>query len=369
VFSRFENLTLSASASATSEVTWQWFKNKRPVVGATNSTLTILSADVGDIGDYSVEARTADGEVADTRSAADDAGRLVRRGVEMVIEAEDFNYGGGQSVAFASVMPLQSDLYRGRDGVPGVDFHLVGNSTTDPSQNGNGYRNGWIEDGIPVPYPTGPAPDDEAGNVDVVSDNGPGKRERPDFVLLNNYKIGWNDPGEWYNYTRTFRPGIYSAVAAVSRQGIDENSAGATLSIVKGDVTRPETQEATIIGRFLSHGTGDWGSLDLVPFELPDGQLATFFLRGKTTLRATLSSDADIDYLLFYYQTVVDCFRGDPPLLATLEPDGRVRLSWCILSVLQTSRDAAGPFEDLPDTLPPFWIEPTEETRFWKVRQ
>src|SRR6185503_2058944 len=99
----------------------------------------------------------------------------------LFIEAEDFNYSndgvtGGLHANFGD--PDCSLL--GKDAILDVDYH-EGNDGNDQ----NIYR-----------APTGV----EAGKP------GTDGFERGDHVLTCNYIVGWNDAGDWYNYTRDFGP-------------------------------------------------------------------------------------------------------------------------------------------------------------------
>jgi hypothetical protein len=300
-FTRGDTITLSgATFESTAPITgYQWYRNKRPIANATNLTLTINNAGIEDIGDYYVEAINANGRA---NTLPDDRLRLIMKGA-FVVEAEDFNHTGGQSVAAASTQPVAASLYAGLDGLPGIDFHLVDQSTTDPAANGNAYRNGYNDSNDPpnpVAYPMAP---EEFGNVDMALDNGDANhRRRGDYTATTNYKIGWNGAGEWYNYTRNFPPGQYNVVLGTSRDVSDANRIIDTLELVTSGVTTT-TQTTTVIGTINANGTGGWSSIDLLPYRAADGSLAVATLGANTTVRVRNSSggeDHDLDYLLFY---------------------------------------------------------------------
>jgi hypothetical protein len=211
---------------------------------------------VGNIGDYYVDVTSANGSAS---SFPDNDVRVEMTGVALVVEAEDFNFDNGQTVAAANVMPLASDLFKGKDGQPGVDLQ-VGQSTADGGANGNSLRQGW-KDGDTVNN----AP--EGANADVISD---GNAERPDFTLTQNYKIGWGDNGEWFNYTRDFAPGTYSAVLGFSWDGRSAQANPFALDLVTSDPTKPE-QTLQRLGAVTVSQTGGWSSNDNVPFMNADG--------------------------------------------------------------------------------------------------
>jgi len=279
-------VTLSVEVDSALPVTYQWFRSKKAVAGANSASYVIASAGVGDIGDYYVEVTNANGSA---NSYPDNDVRVELTGVALVVEAEDFNFGNGQTVAAASVMPLASDLYMGKDGIKGVDFWIQENNS-DSGCCGNNLRHGWNDNGTVVPAA-------EGSNVDVVND-GQGNAGRPDFTLTQNYKIGWGDNGEWYNYTRNFEPGTYSAVLGFSWDGRNAQANPFTLDLVTGDPTKPD-QILQRLGAATVSQTGGWSNNDNVVFRDDTGAAATFTLGANSTVRLTIPG-GDIDYLLFY---------------------------------------------------------------------
>jgi len=185
-------------------------------------------------------------------------------------------------------MPLASDLFKGKDGVEPVDL-LIQENNADSGCCGNSLRHGWNDAGTVIAAA-------EGANVDVISD---GNAERPDFTLTQNYKIGWGDNGEWYNYTRDFAPGTYSAVLGFSWDGRSAQANPFALDLVTSDPTKPE-QTLQRLGEVKVSQTGGWSSNDNVPFMNADGTaVAEFTLGAKSTVRLTIPG-GDIDYLLFY---------------------------------------------------------------------
>lgn len=286
-----DSVALTVAADSAEPPAYQWFQNKKPIPGATNATYIIAHMGVGDVGDYLVEVSNANGSVS---SDPDNDVRVMLRGA-FVIEAEDFNFGGGQTLAEASVMPLAPDLFQGRDGLPGIDFFLV-EDNADSACCGNQLRNGWIHEGEVVAAPPG-------GNVDVIEDHLNGNAVRPDFVLEKNYKLGWGSPAEWYQYTRTFEPGRYSAVFIGAREGRAPGAMGRTLELVLGDPSTPDPG-TQLLGELLGEGTGGWSSHDWIPFQTPGGDtvaVAEFDLGGTQTLRLRHHiGDGDDDAILLY---------------------------------------------------------------------
>jgi hypothetical protein len=348
-YSAGEAIQFKVTATSAVPITgYQWYHNKHAIAGATSDTLNIASAGAADVGDYYVDVTNENGTVS---SFPDNDSRAVMKGA-FVVEIEDYNHDSGQTEAAASTMPLQSGLYEGKDGIPGIDFHLVADSGGAAGTNGNSYRNGWVDgNGDTHDFPTAP---ELLGNPDVIIDNGgggpaPENRKRPDFDLTNNYKIGWGGAGEWYQYTRNFPPGEYSAALGTSRDGRTADAYGVALELVTGD---PHTQNAaaTVIGELVASGTGSWSSNDTIPFLTPGGNsLATFTLGANTTVRVRITqNDPDLDYLLFYASTT----PAKPTFTkATLNANGSITLEWSPAS----AKLVAGP--DI--TKPGDWTEVT----------
>ena len=282
---------------------------------------------------------------------------LFRSKGAFVVEAEDYNYEGGKTVAAASTMPLASNLYRGLDGLPGIDFHLVADSGGNAGNNGNSLRNGWVDaDGVTHDFPQAP---ETLGNPDVIGDDGgggpaPENRKRPDFDLANNYKIGWGNTGEWYQYTRDFPAGTYAAVAAYSRDGLAVDNYGLALEIVTGDRTKVNAA-TTVVGELTASGTGSWSSDDLLAFSTPGASsLATFTLGANTTVRLRLSkNDPDIDYLLFYKVSTT------PPQITSIKQNanGSITIEWTGGGTLQASPDFVN-WQDVTGAKSPYTFTP-----------
>ncbi|HEX7860426.1 MAG TPA: hypothetical protein VF773_08885 [Verrucomicrobiae bacterium] len=217
-----------------------------------------------------------------------------------VIEAEDLNHGSGQTVAAASTMPLQQGLYNGLGAVEGVDYNVIDDQAGEAT-----YRVGETA-GANIPM------------------NGGGDPDRGPFNVTPSYKIGWTSGGatpEWFNYTRTFPAGTYNVYAALSHGG-GGPTAGSLQTVADATVTN---QTLTEQGTFnIAGGTGGWGVNRLVPL-ISGGNLASVSLSGTQTVRMTMASDADFDYLLFVP-------AGGPPPGATItsvtRSGGNITINW-----------------------------------------
>jgi hypothetical protein len=210
-------------------------------------------------------------------------------GNAFIIEAEDFNFDGGQTKPAASTMPLTGPrLYAGLGAVTEVDYHVIGNEQDPGAQ---AYRT------------------NEAPNVPINENNG--DLNRGSFDLSANYKIGWIDSGEWFNYTRTFPNSSFNVYAAISHG--DAGPTSGSLQLVTGDITKTN-QAVTELGTFnTAGGTGGWGANRFVPLKDGSGNLASVALNGNQTVRFTAGS-GDYDYLVFVTAGPPD--TNQPPTIA-----------------------------------------------------
>lgn len=257
----------------------------------------------------------------------------IRSAGNFVIEAEDFNYGGGQSVAAASTMPLQSGLYAGlAAAVHDVDYHVNGETP-----DSNLYRTNEVPN----------TPMDSTGD-----------RDRGTFTIANNYKIGWVDAGEWYNYTRTFPNTNYNVYAALSNGDAAGSTAG-SLQILSG----ASTNEA---GTFnASGGTGGWGVNRLVPLRDSGGNLVSLPLSGAQTVRYTAQT-GDFDYLVFTPASGASA----GPRVNIARAGGNIIITWTGGGSLEASSVVGtGASWTVVDSDGSFTTTAEGSTRFFRVRQ
>jgi hypothetical protein len=222
------------------------------------------------------------------------------------IEAADYNYGGGQTKAEASVMPYIGGAYAGLSGVSGVDMMASG----DPDSPYYRY------------------PGSQTVPVSLAND-----RDRGLGEVQCEFRLGWIGGGQWYNYTRTFPAGTYNVYAAISNGSTDPGQCHAALEMV--DNPAATTQNLTELGVFDASGTGEWGRNSLVP--LRDASLANMValdLSGTQTLRYTPTA-GDWDYMIFVPASAV----GPAPKLTVTMSGGNVTITWTNGGTLQSSTD------------------------------
>ncbi|RME94084.1 MAG: DUF1349 domain-containing protein, partial [Verrucomicrobia bacterium] len=201
-------------------------------------------------------------------------GAVVQAQTDFYIEAEDFNYGGGQHKPEASVMPYYGGAYAGLSAVHDVDYHRGDNQSA-----ANEYRQG------------------ESPNVPMTQNMKPEDVDRGSWQVTVNYRLGWIQEGNWLNYTRNFPDGYYRVYAALSHPDTrPDMMRGSLQRVVSGANTTAQVLEQ--LGTFSAPGSGGWGVNNLVPLRDASGQQAILHLSGLTTLRFT-TGQGDFDYLKF----------------------------------------------------------------------
>lgn len=253
-----------------------------------------------------------------------------------VIETEDFNYESGQTKASASTMPLVSGAYADLAAVHNVDYHTNGEQADSDL-----YRKGEV--------PNSPM----GSNTDL---------DRGSFSIESNYRIGWVDQGEWYNYTRTFPQATYNVYASL---GKDAGTMGGRLGLVENATV--QNQNVTEIGTFSAPATGAWGIQRLIPMKDTAGNLAAVELGGVETIRYTADfGNGDIDYLLFVPTTATP---GGPELIVS-RTGNQVTITWSGGGTLQ-STPALGAGAQWTDagTGGSVTVTASDAKRFFRVRQ
>jgi len=206
-------------------------------------------------------------------------------GNTFLIEAEDFNTGGGQTVAAASTMPYLGNSYSNLNAVLGIDF-LRPHQADSPLYRARGTNS------LQIPgYPTN-------NLVNVPMDLGPGDFDRGGWDMTVNYKIGWTGANQWYDYTRTFPAANYNVYAALSHGDPPTSTSRVRASLQQITAGQTTTNQTVVqLGTFDGPATGGWGLNRLVPL-MNGTQLASVPLSGTQTIRLTTDS-GDYDFLAF----------------------------------------------------------------------
>ena len=202
------------------------------------------------------------------------------------IEAEDFDSTGTPVPDAVNTMPYDVGL--------SVPFDTLG-ATFNVDYNNNDNH----ENTNPTTYRSTGDPDTDGRSVDITTTAGRYALQRPGGVdITSDYRIGWVDDGEWYNYTRKIPAGLYTAYAAISHGDPvgTPNDLRGTLSVVTAGVGTT-TQTLKTVGTFNAPSSGGWGDNDIVSMKVADGSEAVFKITGTapTTLRFTTGS-GDYDW-------------------------------------------------------------------------
>ncbi|HIG28758.1 MAG TPA: hypothetical protein EYQ50_13540, partial [Verrucomicrobiales bacterium] len=193
----------------------------------------------------------------------------------LYVEAEDFDFDGGNWVSDVNTGlsgPYAGNAYDGLGATQGIDFEDTGSTRA--------YRT----TGDP-----GPSVDKQSGPDDV-------RNARDGFIVETNWILGWNDPGDWYSYTRDFPHGSYWVSGDFSSGGEDIS---VQLDIVT-DGAGTDAQTLEKLGEFNGAATGNWDVFAPIQMANDDGSPAVISLGGVQTLRlTTLPGNMDVNFLKF----------------------------------------------------------------------
>ncbi len=333
--------THSLTITAEGATSYQWQLNGRDIPGATSASYTIANAKATHTGQYWCFASNKNGSV---RSPAVNV--LVKATGVFAIEAEDFDFDGGQTLPEASVMPYLGAAYAGLGAIHGVDY-LSNNGTDSPV-----YRGGTVL---------------EAGTAAPMAQEGAGSQfsmtRMGEWEMTTNYKIGWIDGGDWGNYTRTFPTPAkqYWVFAAQSYDGFGPNQLNSNLGIVTAGVGTAN-QTVQTLGRFNSVGTGGWSRNNLVALTDDSNAIKTVEIGGKNTIRWNYSS-GDVDYLVF-----VPATEDVQPTLQGISRNAQGQVVIQYTGVLQGADVVTGPYTDVTGATSPYTTAPSAAQRYFRSR-
>jgi len=258
----------------------------------------------------------------------------------LFIEAEDFDFDGGQTITDQKIGmngKYPGDAFLGKGGVEEVDFHNGGNA-------GQPYR----------------------ADTKVAAGKGPngGGRNRGLFDVDVNYTVGWNDAGDWQNYTRTFpTPAKKYSVYGFASSG------GSPIQFTLDEVTAgvgTETQTLKPLADLKpGRATAGWDNLELFQFTNPGTQdPAVLELGGKKTLRITLpAGNGDIDYIAF-----IPAPDAAPKFTSIVRnANGSLTLTWTGGGKLQSAASLKGPWTDVAGAASPLTLTPNADAQFARI--
>jgi hypothetical protein len=205
-------------------------------------------------------------------------------------EAEDFDFNGGQFIDNPVISTNSPLSYYNQVGLTNVDEYVPNYSATQPHL--------WRTN-------------------DEVSIALAGDTPRAQFTAagIPDYLIGYFNPGNWVNYTKTFPAGTYNIYGRVANG--NGGSASCSLAVVtSGQGTTNQT--LTQLGSFQFTSRG-WNSFDLIPLTDASGNLLAIKLNGQTTLRVTsgpLGGGINANFFMLAPGS------NTPPAIANIYPDG-----------------------------------------------
>ena len=258
----------------------------------------------------------------------------------LFIEAEDFDFDGGQTISDQKIGmngKYPGDAFNGKGGVEEVDFHNGGNA-------GQPYR----------------------ADTKVAAGKGPngGGRNRGLFDVDVNYTVGWNDAGDWQNYTRTFpTPAKKYSVYGFASSG------GSPIQFTLDEVTAGVGTEAQTLKPLADlkpgRATAGWDNLELFQFTNPGTQVpAVLELGGKKTLRLTLpAGNGDMDYIAF-----IPAADEAPKFTSIVRnANGSLTLTWTGGGKLQSAASLKGPWTDVAGAVSPLTLTPNADAQFARI--
>jgi hypothetical protein len=196
----------------------------------------------------------------------------------MFIEAEDADYGAAQFVPAVQIGmsgPYAGGSYAGLgDGNDlDVDWHATG-------PNGQTYR--------------------DQTALSAGKERGSAGSDRGYFQVTDWWTLGWNNGGDWENYTRVFpaNPQWYEVYGHLASGGGNVNLRLSKVTSGAGTTT----QTLQTLGAFApGRPTAGWDSLEIFPLLNGPGGSQTVVnnLGGTTTLRITHDGAEDVDYFAF----------------------------------------------------------------------
>jgi hypothetical protein len=268
-----------------------------------------------------------------------------------VVEAEDFNTGGGQAVAGLSDMPYKGNAYNGLAATVGVDYFR-----DDSTPDGNNYRLGETPN---VPH-----------SVDGDLTRAQDATGANTWTMDVNYRLGWSGGGRWMNYTRNVPAGQYQVWASLGHgdgRGTADRTTG-NLRKVTSDPTKP-SQTTETVGMFRGPATGGWGTQTLVPMRsaaVPTGDAAVVSLGGNTTFQYEYVN-GDFDYFILVPVGEIQL----PPEFTSIKrnTDGSVTLEWTGGGTLEAATSVQGPWQAVTGATSPYTFTPTAPAMFGRIKK
>jgi hypothetical protein len=265
------------------------------------------------------------------------------------IETEDFDFGSGQYKTEANSPTYGGGAYAGLVPVVNVDYAEAAGGD-DAGAAGAVYRN--------IPDAT-----IQVGMAAITYDlqRGAGR------TMTIDYKVGWNDVGDWFNYTRDFPENTYNVFARLS-SGDQPNNARLE-EVTAGVGTASQT--VVKLGDFQSPASGGWDTMITVPLRDASGNLSRVQLGGKRTVRFVVQpGHLDSNFLAFVPAGAGPVDPTDGPEFTSVTLEGaNIILNWTGGGTLQSAASVTGPWENVPGQSGPATIPMSEGQRFYRILQ
>lgn len=320
------------SVAASDATAYRWQRNGVDIPGATSADYVIADASPVHSGQYRCYASNPYGEV---RSPLINV-MVTATGI-FTIEAEDFDYDGGQHIAETSVMPYLGGAYDGFPATYNVDY-----KSDFPDNLGSAYRTGEPDTPPTVVF------------LNPAFPNGDFTFTRMDEWTMNANRYWYQiQGGEWGNYTRAFplpaRDYYVLAAHALHRNEMD--SLSSNLGLVSSGLGTSD-QTVLPLGIFRSPGSEHIGDNNLITLTDDAGAIKTVHLGGLHTIRWSYNS-GNADYLVFVPANIPDLpgtvaieIHGDSLIITENPPNG---------STVEAAPAITGPWEPIgpaPQTVP-----------------
>ncbi|HXJ76786.1 MAG TPA: carbohydrate-binding protein, partial [Candidatus Dormibacteraeota bacterium] len=190
-------------------------------------------------------------------------------------------------------------LYSGQPATHDIDYHLAGSNPDSPLYRVLDPPNGIVQ--LDDSYRTGAGP-------------------RPGFID-SDYKVGWTDPGDWFNYTRNYGAGGFYNIYLRSSHGDPAATIGGGVDLVEGATTAQQT--TTRLGSFRAPATGNWDGFIFIPLKNANGAQVVSALSGVQTLRYTVEANGgDINYMMLVPVCASSIAIGGGPPTVTVRYSG-----------------------------------------------
>jgi hypothetical protein len=345
--------TLTVESLGATPFTYQWRFNGTNIAGATSKSLAISNAGAANVGHYDVVITNPDGSSTSTKA-------MLFISDALFIEAEDFNFGKGQ---YEKTKPI------GMTGAyPGGDYRDKGDGAGAAAADGTDLGIDYAEattsnDPGAVPaYRVGTGV--EIAKMNAHADGLP----RGTFDVKVNHVVGWNDFGDWYNYTRAF-PSPAKDYNIVGRLASGGNAIRAQVDEVTGGATT-RNQTLKKLGEFKpGRATAGWDNMEFFPLLDDANKLAVANFGGERTFRFSPASGAnlDVDYFMFI-PVVAGGGGGDGPTLAATRNGANLQITWAGGGTLESADTITGPWTAVAGASSPATVT-ISGRKFYRVRK